>query len=187
MTAITSELFRNILGHLPTGVTVITAHGTSGPVGMSANSVTALSLEPPMILVCPAKSSTTWPQIREAGSFCVNVMADHHEAVTRRFALRGIKRFTGVSITDRVTGPALSDAVAWIECRLREEHDGGDHTIAVADVLDIEASPNAAPLIFFRGCYGRVLMPADAVRRVPSRSSRPPDNSPVSTSHDGPQ
>jgi 3-hydroxy-9,10-secoandrosta-1,3,5(10)-triene-9,17-dione monooxygenase reductase component len=159
-TTITGEQFRHVLGHVPTGVAVITADGADGPVGMAANSVTSVSLEPPMILLCPAKSSTTWPAIREARRFCVNVMAHQHEEVTRRFALKGADRFTGVAHSARPSGPALDDAVAWIECALRDEHDAGDHTIVVADVLAIEAASESAPLVFFRGRYGTFARPS---------------------------
>src|SRR3954463_2585218 len=81
--------FRRVLGHLPTGVTVLAAFRPDDePIGMAANSVTSVSLAPPMILLCPAKSSTTWPGIRAAGRFCINVMAEHHEGLCRRFAAR---------------------------------------------------------------------------------------------------
>lgn len=149
--------FRTVLGHLPTGVTVITAYGEDRvPVGMAANSVTSVSLDPPLILFCPAKSSTTWPTIRTASGFCINVMAGHHEEVTRRFAMKGIDRWEGLEYTERPTGPALDDAVAWIECRPQDEHDAGDHTIVVARVVAIEAlvGADAEALVFFRGSYG---------------------------------
>lgn len=149
-----SAHFRQVLAHLPTGVTVIAAHGEHGPVGMAANSVTSVSLEPPLILFCPAKSSSTWPKIRAAGSFCVNVMAGHHEQVTRQFAAMEADRFSGVDYTSRPTGPALNDAVAWIECTIHHEHDAGDHTIVVARVVAMEAAPSREPLVFFRGSYG---------------------------------
>jgi len=154
--------FRDVLGHLPTGVTVITAHGAEGPVGMAANSVTSLSLDPPLVLFCPAKSSSTWPKLRAAAAFCINVMAGHHEELTRQFAAKEADRFAGVDYASRETGPALSDAVAWIECRLRDEHDAGDHTIVVADVVAIEATAAGAvePLVFFKGQYGSFRAPA---------------------------
>lgn len=153
---IAGDEFRRVLGHLPTGVTVVTAFTAEGPRGLSANSVTSVSLDPPLILFCPAKSSETWPALREAGRFVVNVMAGHHEALIRRFAAKGVDRFDGVEFSERPTGPGLVDAVAWIECSLREEHDAGDHTIVVADVLGIEASGDVDPLIFYRGRYGTV-------------------------------
>jgi len=146
--------FRQVMGHLATGVTVVTAHGAEGPVGMAANSVTSVSLDPPLVLVCPAKSSTTWPSIRAAGDFCVNVMAGHHEEICRQFALKDADRFLGVAWHERPAGPALDDAVAWVECRIRDEHDAGDHTIVVADVLAMAHGEDAVPLVFFRGRYG---------------------------------
>jgi 3-hydroxy-9,10-secoandrosta-1,3,5(10)-triene-9,17-dione monooxygenase reductase component len=146
--------FRSVFGLLPTGVTVITAYTAAGPVGMSANSLTSVSLDPPLLLVCPAKSSETWPTIREAGKFCVNVMASHHEPTVRRFAVRGIDRFEGSSYHDRSSGPALDDAIAWIDCEVLHEHDAGDHTIAVCAVGGLEHAAEGEPLVFFRGRYG---------------------------------
>lgn len=147
------EEFRRVLGHLPTGVTVLTAFADDTPVGMAANSVTSVSLEPPLLLACPARTSETWPLLREAGRFCVNVLAEHHADLARRFSRRGIDRFEGVDWVRRETGPALPDAVAWIECALRSEHDAGDHTVALADVLAL-ASGDGEPLVFSRGRYG---------------------------------
>ena len=149
------ERFRQVLGHLPTGVTVVTAHHPSGPVAMSANSVTSVSLEPPLILFCPAKSSTSWPKIREAGRFCVNVFAAHHEDASRRFATPAIDRFAGVAWHPRPAGPALDDAVAWIECTIDAESPAGDHLIVLGavDQLDTRGG-ESEPLVFYRGQYG---------------------------------
>jgi len=149
-----AQLFRHVLGHLPTGVTVVTAFAGDAPVGMAANSVTSVSLDPPLILVCPAKSSTTWPDIRDSGRFCVNVMAGHHEDAVRRFALRDADRFAGVAWSRRPTGPALDEAIAVIECELEVEHDAGDHTIAIGRVATLEARQDVTPLVFFQGRYG---------------------------------
>ena len=149
------DRFRQVLGHLPTGVTVVAAHHPSGPVAMSANSVTSVSLDPPLILFCPAKSSTSWPRIHESGRFCVNVFAAHHGEVSERFAAQSVDRFEGVSWHSRPAGPALDDAVAWIECTIDAEHEAGDHLIVVGavDQLDVREG-EANPLVFFRGRYG---------------------------------
>ena len=150
-----SERFRQVLGHLPTGVTVITAHHPDGPVGMSANSVTSVSMEPPLILFCPAKSSTSWPRIHQSGRFCVNVFGAQHEEISRRFAARDVDRFAGVAWHSRPDGPALDEAVAWIECTIDAEHEAGDHLIVVGavDRLDVRED-GGEPLVFFRGRYG---------------------------------
>src|SRR5581483_86519 len=91
------DVFRNVLGHLPTGVTVVTAMSEHGPVGMAANSVTSVSLDPPLILICPASGSETWPLIREAGCFCVNVLAGHQAELCRQFSRKDTDRFAGVA------------------------------------------------------------------------------------------
>jgi 3-hydroxy-9,10-secoandrosta-1,3,5(10)-triene-9,17-dione monooxygenase reductase component len=146
--------FRRVLGHLPTGVTVITAETDSGPVGMAANSFTSVSLDPPLILFCPARSSTTWPLIRAAGRCCVNIMAGHHEELTRRFSLKDLDRFADVAYTTHGYGPRLEESTAWLDCSLRDEHDAGDHTIVVATVVAIGDSADRPPLVFHRGTYG---------------------------------
>jgi len=152
--------FRQVLGHLPTGVTVVTAYDRGDPVGMSSNSITSVSLNPPLILFCPARTSTTWPRIRESGRFCVNIFAAHHEEASRQFSRTGVDRFTGVSWHKRPSGPALDDAVAWIECAIDAIHDGGDHLIVVAAVqrLEVREGP-VEPLVFFRGRYGSFSSP----------------------------
>lgn len=153
--AIGGARFREILGHLPTGVTVITAHTPDGPTGMAANSFTSVSLDPPLVLFCPAKTSSTWPAIRASGSLCVNVMAGHHEELIRQFSRKGGERFAGVEYAHEPTGPALADAVAWLGCEIEAEHDAGDHTIVVARVLRMDAGADLEPLVFLRGQYGR--------------------------------
>ncbi|WP_228534706.1 flavin reductase family protein [Nocardia sp. BSTN01] len=152
--SVVPQEFRRVLGHLPTGVTAVTAHGPEGPIGMVVNSVTSVSLDPPLLLICPAKSSSTWPALRAVGEFCVNVMAGHHEQVCRAFARPGADRFAGVAWHERAAGPGIEEAVAWIGCRVLQEHDAGDHTIVVAEVTDLEAASDVAPLVFFRGAYG---------------------------------
>lgn len=162
-TPIVAADFRRICGHLPTGVTVLTSRAAAGPVGMAANSVTSVSLDPPMVLFCPARTSTTWPVMRETGAFCINIMASHHEAVTRAFAAQNTERFAGVRYVDGPTGPRLEEALAWIDCSIEAEHDAGDHTIVVARVVAIDSAPRSvAPLVFFRGAYGSFVAGEDS-------------------------
>lgn len=153
-TQIDPHRFRAVLGSIPTGVIVITAAGADGPLGMACNSFTSASLEPPLVALFAARSSTTWPAIRAAGRFCANVMAAHHEEVVRRFSARGVDRFAGIEYESTPFGPALTEAVAWIHCRLVAEHDAGDHTVAIAEVLELDARDEAKALVFWRGAYG---------------------------------
>lgn len=146
--------FRRVLGHLPTGVAVITAQDADGPVGMSCNSLTSVSLDPPLIAVFHSRESQTWPRIRQCARFVVNVTSSGHRDLVRQFAERGVDRFAGVGWHGRATGPALDDALAWIECATTAEYPAGDHTICLARVLALEVRGDVNPLIFFRGSYG---------------------------------
>ncbi|HEV7935312.1 MAG TPA: flavin reductase family protein [Actinomadura sp.] len=157
--------FRSVLGHFCSGITVVTALGPDGPLGFTCQSFSSLSLDPPMVLLSPARSSTTWPRIRELGSFCVNVLAEHHEELSTAMSRSGTEKFARVSWRPSGNGaPRLDDAAAWIDCRLYAEHDGGDHTVVVAEVHDLGAAPEARPLLFFRGRYLRAVLPADGER-----------------------
>ncbi len=156
---LTSDRLRYVLGHFATGVTLVTAHGADGPVGMAVNSFTSVSLDPPLVLFCPARTSSTWPAIRDAGRFCINVMGSEHAEFTRRFCQRPADRFADIGWADRPSGPALDSAVAWIECEVREEHEAGDHTIVVAHVSGIDVADEVDPLVFFRGSYGTFHTP----------------------------
>jgi 3-hydroxy-9,10-secoandrosta-1,3,5(10)-triene-9,17-dione monooxygenase reductase component len=144
-----------VLGHLPTGVTVVTANGVEGPLAMSANSVTSVSLRPQLILFCPAMSSTTWPGIRDSGHFAVNIFASHHAEASRRFSERGVDRFAGIAWHAGPNGPLLDEAVAWIECAIDAIYEAGDHLIVVGAVEGLGTRAGATePLVFFRGRYG---------------------------------
>jgi len=159
--------FRRVLGALPTGVTVITSYGTGTAIGMTCNSFTSASLDPPLVALFPAKSSTTWPLIRESGAFCVNVMAEHHQGMTRLFASRGVDRFGSGEYDQRLCGPGIPDAIAWIDCQIVAEHDVGDHTIAVAEVVELDARDDATALVFWRGTYGPA--PVDPGAETPGK------------------
>ena len=148
--------FREAMASFPSGTTIVTTSDAGGGWwGFTASSFCSVSLEPPLILFCPAKSSTSWPLIRESGRFCVNVFAEHHGEISTRFAAQGVDRFDGVAWHARASGPALDDAVAWIECTIDAVHEGGDHLIVVGavDRLDVREG-ESDPLVFFRGRYG---------------------------------
>lgn len=152
---IAPALMRDVLGHFVTGIAVITAGGPDGPLGFTCQSFSSLSLDPPLVSFCPARTSTTWPRIRSVGTFCVNVLAAGHQDVSGAFARSGTDKFAGVGWTASPSGaPVLDGVSAWIDCTLYAEHDGGDHTIAVGRVHDLGADASRAPLLFYRGRYG---------------------------------
>jgi 3-hydroxy-9,10-secoandrosta-1,3,5(10)-triene-9,17-dione monooxygenase reductase component len=118
---------------------------------MTCSSLVSVSLEPPLVLFCPAKASTTWRAMRAASHFAVNVLGGDAVAVARRFATRGEDRFAGTSWRAGQTGsPLISDAIVWIECRTVARHDGGDHEIVIGEVVAIETQPGQ-PLLFHDG------------------------------------
>ena len=149
--------FRQVMGRFCTGVTVVTGMADGQPAGFTAQSFTSLSLHPPLVTFSPARTVGSWPRIRAAGTFAVNVLSDQQEALSRRFASRGIDKFLGVGWRPGpATGsPLLEGCIAWVEGRVVAEHDGGDHQIVVGRVLDLDTGADARPLLFYRGGYGR--------------------------------
>ncbi|MEI4741964.1 flavin reductase family protein [Rhodococcus erythropolis] len=153
-----SDRMREVLGHFCSGITVITAQTDTGPIGFTCQSFTSLSLEPALVSFSPARSSTTWPKIREIGVFAVNVLADDHVDTSTAFARSGTDKFAGVQWVPGPNGsPILDDVLAWVECRLWAEYDGGDHTIVAAEVTGLHAAPSKDPLLYYRGRYHLAL------------------------------
>lgn len=150
-------LFRQVLGNFATGVVVVTALTADGPIGMAVNSFTAVSLDPPLVGFCAAKSSTTWPAIRSADGFAVSILTHEQEAVCRAFADQGADRFAGFSWTAAPTGePILADALACIVCRQYAVHQAGDHEFALGRVVELQQRDDGQPLLFFRGRFARL-------------------------------
>ncbi|MYU22580.1 flavin reductase family protein [Streptomyces sp. SID8352] len=157
--AITPEALRATMGAFCTGVVVVTALDgrTDGtPLGFTCQSFVSLSFDPPLISVSPARTSTTWPRIREAGRFAVNILADDHAWLSDRFARSGTDKFAGVDWTPSPNGsPVLGGVSAWAECTLWREYDGGDHTVAVGEVTALGHDIGRNPLLYHRGTYPR--------------------------------
>ena len=157
-----ADLLRHVLGHYPTGVAVITAHTEHGPVGMSMNSFTSLSLQPPLVLFCPSATSTTWPALRAVGKIAINVLSAGQEALSRKFATRAVDRFSDASWSVGQNGaPLLHDALGWLECTVCSEAPAGDHTVVIAEIERMNVHWEITePLVFFRGRYYRGIVEA---------------------------
>lgn len=152
------QKFRHVLGHFLTGVTIITSVDveTGEPVGLAASSFTSVSMDPPLVLFCAAKSSSTWPKIAASGRYCVNILASDHEHLSRQFSSKGDK-FAGVAWrTDATGAPVFDDALAWIDCTIHSEFDGGDHVIVVGRVMALGDRGHGGPLAYYRGGYGEL-------------------------------
>ena len=157
---------RQAMGHFATGVTVITSVGPGGePVGTTANAVTSLSLEPPLLLACFELSSATLGAIRDHGAFAVNVLGYRQRHLSANFARRGLAAdWEGVSHHRGPTGsPRLADVIAVIECTLEHALPGGDHEIVIGRVRHVETNgDDATPLLFWRGKYSSIGGPVSA-------------------------
>jgi flavin reductase (DIM6/NTAB) family NADH-FMN oxidoreductase RutF len=149
--------FRQVLGHFPTGVTVITAVENGSPVGLAVGSFASLSLDPPLVLFCPGNQSASWPKIRAAGVFCVNILGADQEHVCRVFASKEPDKFATIGWTPTAaTGsPCITGVHAWIDCTIEQIVPGGDHDVVIGRVQSLDSSDSAGPLVFYRGGYGR--------------------------------
>jgi flavin reductase (DIM6/NTAB) family NADH-FMN oxidoreductase RutF len=149
VSAPTSEEFRRALAHLPTGVTVVTAPAVDGPLGATANAVTSLSLDPPLMLACLDLGSRTLGAVREAERFGISVLGSDQEPVARAFATKAphSEKWADVPWAERGGVPILEGVALWIACELREEHPGGDHVILVGAVDELGAG-GGEPLVF---------------------------------------
>jgi flavin reductase (DIM6/NTAB) family NADH-FMN oxidoreductase RutF len=145
---------RRVMGFFATGVTIITTRDQNGrPYGLTANAVTSLSLEPPLLLICVDRKAETFPHFFDSKIFVLNILAEDQEQLSRRFATTGGDKFTGLHYhLGRLGTPILEGTLGHIECRIIETLEGGDHVIHVGEVEEAEAH-DGRPLVFFRGKY----------------------------------
>ena len=152
--------FRDALGRFATGVAFVTAAPDGEPAGLIVNSLTSVSLDPPLVSFCPSRSSLTWSRMRRTGRFGVNVLGHEYERFARRATPPGADRFAGLDWEWGSAGvPLLTNALASLECQLVAEHPAGDHWIVVGRVDQLRISPSNDPLIFFAGEFGALQQP----------------------------
>jgi 3-hydroxy-9,10-secoandrosta-1,3,5(10)-triene-9,17-dione monooxygenase reductase component len=147
--------FREALGRFATGVAFVTAAPRGEPAGLIVNSLTSVSLEPPLVAICPARGSFTWQRMRRTGRFGVSVLDLRHEDFARRATPAGTDRFAGIDWElGRGGVPLLTDALTTLECTIVAEHVAGDHWIVVGHVDWLRTRAAGEPLIFFAGAFG---------------------------------
>jgi flavin reductase (DIM6/NTAB) family NADH-FMN oxidoreductase RutF len=146
--------YRNALGQYTTGITVITARGPDGrKIGITANSFTSVSLDPPLISWCPSKNASNLPELENATHFAVNVLAADQHPLARQFAMTSQDKFEGVAVTEGIGGlPLIEGAVARFQCRTVERFNAGDHLIFLGEVERYDAD-GGEPLVFHSGHY----------------------------------
>ncbi len=152
--AFNSGEFRKVLGSFATGVTIVTTRDKRGvPHGLTANSFSSVSLDPPLVLFCIDKRSNCLPAFQEGEGFAINVLTDIQKDISDRFAFSE-ERWDGVKTTSLVTGvPVLEDCLANLDCSMHAQFDAGDHIIVVGKVEDILVKEEGDPLLYFRGMY----------------------------------
>ena len=149
-----SELFREVFGRFATGVAVITSAGPAGEGGMTANALCSLSLDPLLALVCFENEARTLPIVRDAGRFGVNVLSSGQQDLARVFAskLPESEKLEGVDHRLQAGVPVIDGSLAWAACELRELIGGGDHTIAIGEVVSMGLG-EGEPLLWYAGRY----------------------------------
>lgn len=146
---------RDAFGCFATGITIVTSiDGDGRPIGFTANSFTSVSLDPPLLLVCPGKYASSLQAIRESGVFGVNVLSGGQRAVSERFATPGVDRFTEGNWVKAESGLLLLEgACANFACHLVEEVDAGDHQVLIGHIDSFRSAPDRDPLLYLRGSY----------------------------------
>jgi 3,4-dihydroxy-2-butanone 4-phosphate synthase len=160
----TGRLMRDVMGHFATGVSVVTARGPGGaPLGTTANAISSVSLDPPLLLACLARSSETLEAIRGSGRFAVNVLAAGQRHHSERFARKGAAVAAHeVDFDEHEHGvPVLPGALATIVCEVEALHGAGDHEIVVGGARHLHHDPGGGPLLFYRGSYSRIHLEED--------------------------
>ncbi|MET0658498.1 MAG: flavin reductase family protein [Steroidobacteraceae bacterium] len=149
--------FRAAAGQFCTGVTVVTGFDADKPCGFAAQSFVSVSLDPPLVAICVAQTSSTWPRMRRGGRFCINILAADQQQICSLFGRSGDDRFASCLWNPGPAGlPVLAGILGFIECELTAEHLAGDHTMAVGAVLSCRIiDPERGPLLFFRSGYGK--------------------------------
>ncbi|ROZ89072.1 flavin reductase family protein [Gordonia sp. OPL2] len=155
-TVIDPSTFRNVMGHYPTGVVVVTGRDPVGGIlAMVVGTFSSVSMEPPLVSFMPMKSSRTFEKMRDCESLCINILGGEQEDIVLTVAQRWENKLDGIDWFPSPSGdPVLADSVAWIDTRIRETVEAGDHWIALCEVRDLAVTNPVSPLIFFQGGYG---------------------------------
>jgi flavin reductase (DIM6/NTAB) family NADH-FMN oxidoreductase RutF len=166
--SIASGELRRVFGNFATGVTVVTCRVGQRKHGITVNSFTSVSLDPPLVLICIDRKAIAWQMIPEAGTFAINILTSQQRAVCDYFAKRLFldpdNEFAEIPHVDGVTGsPVLEDALAVIECRLVNTYPGGDHDIFIGEVVAVQVLRDDAPLLFHRGRFPEIAASPSSV------------------------
>ena len=155
-TAIAPLRFREALGHYASGITVITSHIDDEPVGFTCQSFYSVSMSPPLVSFSVMSSSASYPKIRQAGRFAVNILSDEQVRISNQFAGRGTDKWHGIEWQASPLGnPVIAGCLHWLDCEIYAEHAAGDHLIVIGEVkaLNLQEAAATQPLLYFKGQY----------------------------------
>jgi 3-hydroxy-9,10-secoandrosta-1,3,5(10)-triene-9,17-dione monooxygenase reductase component len=143
-----------VLGLFASGVTVVTSLSDGAPVGMTCQSFSSVSLEPPLVMFCPAKTSRAWPMMQRAGFFCVNFLSADQAGVSQAMATKGSDKYDGIDWRPASTGAPLIDGVlGFVDCTVHSVHEAGDHYVVLGRVRELGFGEEGKPLLYYRGSY----------------------------------
>lgn len=148
--------FREALGHYASGITVITSQLDGEPIGFTCQSFYSVSTSPPLVSFSVMASSASYPKIRQAGRFAVNILSDEQAGISNQFARKGTDKWHAVEWQQSPLGnPIIAGSLHWLECEIHAEHAAGDHLIVIGEVkaLSLQATPVTQPLLYFKGQY----------------------------------
>lgn len=147
--------FRDVLGRYCSGVTVVTSMAAGEPVGMTCQSFSSVSLDPPLVMFIPAKTSRAWPLMQRAGHFCVNFLGEEQQEISDVMASKGADKFAGVPWSTSKTGaPLLDGVIGYVDCTVHSVFEAGDHYVVIGRVQDMDVSDaERLPLLYFQGEY----------------------------------
>jgi flavin reductase (DIM6/NTAB) family NADH-FMN oxidoreductase RutF len=149
VTSLTPDVLRRAFASFPSGITAVAAIREGRPRGLAASSFTSVSLDPPLVSVCIARTSTTWPALRMVPRFGLSVLAAGHDQIARSLAARGIDRFAEVSWEHTPQGAVFVHGSAlWLECTRYDEFPAGDHEIVLLRIQQLRTYPEVSPLVF---------------------------------------
>ena len=154
--AIEPVSFREALGHYASGITVITSHHDDEPIGFTCQSFYSVSMSPPLVSFSVMSSSASYPKIRQAGRFAVNILSGEQVRISNQFARRGTDKWHGVEWqTSPLGNPIIAGSLHWLDCEIHAEHAAGDHLIVIGEVkaLNLQEAAATQPLLYFKGQY----------------------------------
>ncbi|KAF1045580.1 MAG: Flavin-dependent monooxygenase, reductase subunit HsaB [Herbaspirillum frisingense] len=158
-TAIEPLRFREALGHYASGITVITSLVDGEPIGFTCQSFYSVSMSPPLVSFSVMSSSASYPGIRQAGRFAVNILSEEQVRISNQFARRGADKWHGIEWQESPLGnPIIAGSLHWLDCDIYAEHAAGDHVIVIGEVkaLNLQEAVAAQPLLYFKGQYRNI-------------------------------